>query len=67
MRRILFIILWPAIFWIVTMLAGMLGIGMTWSVIFFGMPALGLILALLGKLPGTRRNKSEAHAIQAAQ
>ena len=33
-------------------------LGMSWSVIFFGMPVLGLILGLLGKLPGTKRSKS---------
>ena len=33
-------------------------IGVSWSVIFFGMPVLGLVLGLLGKLPGTKRSKS---------
>ena len=33
-------------------------LGMGWSVIFFGVPTVGLILGLLGKLPGTKRRKS---------
>jgi hypothetical protein len=36
-------------------------IGRSWSVIFFGMPVLGLVLGLLGKLPGTTRTKNETH------
>lgn len=35
----------------------LLAIGFTWSWIFIGMPILGLVLALLGKLPGTRKVK----------
>ena len=31
---------------------------MIFLVVFFSMPVLGLVLGLLGKLPGTRKNKS---------
>jgi hypothetical protein len=36
-------------------------IGRSWSVILFGMPVLGLILGLLGKLQGTTRPERETH------
>lgn len=31
-------------------------LGMTWSFVFFCVPILALMLGLLGRLPGTRRN-----------
>ena len=33
-------------------------ITMIWLVVFFSMPVLGLVLGLLGKLPGTKKSKS---------
>ena len=35
-------------------------IGRSWSVLFFGMPVLGLVLGSFGKLPGTRRIESDS-------
>ena len=34
-------------------------IGRTWSVVFFTIPVLGLVLSLLGVLPGTRNKRQE--------
>jgi hypothetical protein len=35
-----------------------MAITMIWLVLFFSMPVLGLVLGLLGKLPGTKKSKS---------
>ena len=34
-------------------------IGRCWSVAFFGVPVVGFVLGVVGKLPGTRRTKPE--------
>jgi hypothetical protein len=39
----------------------LLRIGISWSLILWGMPVIGLILGLLGKLPGTKRVGSKSH------
>ncbi len=39
----------------------LLAMSMCWAVVFYGMPVLGLILGLRGKLPGTKKIKGETH------
>ena len=74
MKRVIFIVLWTVMFFVITFIAGMVSFGLfsfagieswkqstivffgrSWSVMIFGVPVLGLVLGLFGKLPGTKR------------
>jgi len=35
----------------------LLAVSMCWAIVFYGMPVLGLVLGLRGKLPGTKKIK----------